>query len=210
MGRYATDNGVDFTPAPAGTHLARCIRLTDIGSQHGEYQGKPTVRNQVIITWELCGTKMTDGQPFIVSAWLTNSLNEKANMRKFLEAWRGRPFTMKELTSFDLETILGKACMLQVVHTEKKKAKVNAIIALPKNTTVPPQVNPSSTFWIDTATDEQFAALTDGIKAIIARSDEWKERMANRASATSKTGDAIGEPDEINPDNDITEEDVPF
>ena len=65
MGRYAKDaGGGDFAPAPAGNHIGRCIKVIDLGTQHSEYQGKPTVRNQVFIQWELCEEKMDDGKPY--------------------------------------------------------------------------------------------------------------------------------------------------
>src|SRR4051812_4472100 len=119
MGRYAQDNGGgDFQSAPVGTHIARCIRLIDLGTQQGEWMGKPTHKNQVLVMWELPNEMMQteDGdKPFIVSKFYTNSLGEKANLRKDLTTWRGRDFTDDELNKFDLQTILGAACMLSVV-----------------------------------------------------------------------------------------------
>jgi hypothetical protein len=109
MGRYANDTGGgDFQHAPIGTHAARCIRLIDLGTQQGEWQGKPTFKNQVLVMWELPDELMEaqdDGQPrpFIVSKFYTNSLSEKANLRKDLTTWRGRDFTDDELDRFDLQ-----------------------------------------------------------------------------------------------------------
>ena len=188
MGRFVSEKGGGFTPAPPGTHVARCIKITDLGTQHGEFQGRATVRNQIMISWELPNAKMPNGQPFSTSAFYTNSLNEKATLRHHLETWRGRKFTVEELQKFDLQSILGKTCLLQVIHNDTGCAKVTAVIALPARTVVPPQVNPSSTFWIETATDAEFEAISDRLKAIIAASDEWKAHTAavkNAATAQS-------------------------
>ena len=135
MGRYAQDTGGgDFKQAPEGNHVARCVGIVDIGTHHGEYQGAPTVRNQIIVRWELpYETDIFEGQekPLIVSKFYTNSLSEKANLRRDLESWRSRSFTTEELMKFDLMAILDKPCAVSVVHSENGKAKVVSVAALP-------------------------------------------------------------------------------
>jgi hypothetical protein len=125
--------GGDFAQCPEGSHIARCIKLIDIGTQKGEYEGKATVRRQLIITWELPNELIPNGElagkPFGVSRFYTASLGEKAALRKDLENWRGRKFTEKELLGFDLKAVLGAPCMLSVVHTEKGKAKVAGVMS---------------------------------------------------------------------------------
>jgi hypothetical protein len=180
MGRYAKDaGGGDFQQAPAGNHVARCIKLTDLGTQHGEYQGQPNVRNQVLVTWELCNEQMTDGKPFIVSHFYTNSLNEKATLRAHLEAWRGRQFSEAEVKSFDLMNIIGKPCMVTVVMNDKGKARVASVASMPKGIPAPEPVNKLSAFWIDEWDQAAFDAMPKGIKAIIEQSDEYKARQGN-------------------------------
>lgn len=176
MGRVAKDNGGgDFQDAPIGTHVAVCIKLTDLGTQHSEYQGQPTTRNQVLVTWELPNERMEDGKPFIVSAFLTNSLSEKATMRHWLESWRGRPFSPEELAGFDLMNILGKGCMLNVIAKPdgKKGVKVGSVMALPKGTAAPKPENEPSAFWMDEFNRARFEELSKGIQEIIMKSDEY-------------------------------------
>jgi len=172
MGRYASDNGGDFTPAPAGTHRAVCVELIDLGTQHGEYQGKPVARNQIIIRWELSDELMEDGQPYLVSGFYTNSLSEKSKLRPLLESWRGRPFTEEELVKFDLQNILGAPCLISVVHKENR-ARVAAASALPKGMERPQPRNPLKTFWIDAWDQAAFDALPEGFRKLIMRSDEY-------------------------------------
>ena len=94
MGRYTSEgSGGSFKQAPAGTHVARAIKIIDLGTQHGEYLGEPTVRSQIVVQWELPNETLTiDGEdkPFIVSCFYTNSLNEKAKLRADLETWSGK------------------------------------------------------------------------------------------------------------------------
>jgi hypothetical protein len=160
-------DGQDFKQVPPGTYSAICIGLIDLGIQAGEYEGKRTERKQVLLRWELPTEPMDDGQPMILSAFLTNSLNEKAKLRHWLEAWRGRAFTKDELAGFDLRNIIGKPCMLSVIHNEKDKAKVNAVMALPKGMTVPPMHNKPLIYDVDNPSGDVFAALPGGIQAII-------------------------------------------
>ncbi len=179
MGRYASEGSgsTDFEPAPAGTHIARCFRIIDIGTHHGEYDGKPNVRNQVIVGFELPNEMEEfngERQPFIVFKFYTNSLGEKANLRKDLEAWRGRPFSTEELIRFDLATILGKPCMVTVVHKDKK-ARIAGVSGLPKGIECPPAFNKSSAFWIDEWNQAAFDALPEGFKKFVRASDEYKK-----------------------------------
>lgn len=182
MGRYAKESGSgsSFTPAPAGTHVARAFALIDLGTQHGEYAGEPTVRNQVVVQFELPNELMQDGQPFSCSKFYTNSLHEKAALRHDLEAWRGRAFNTEELMQFDLMNVLGKPCMITVQHTVNNagntKAKITAVTALPKGMACPPQINASRAFWIDEWDTEAFLALPEGFRKLIEQSDEYKRR----------------------------------
>jgi hypothetical protein len=190
MGRHAKDaGGSDYKQAPIGNHVARCIRLIDLGTQHGEYQGQPNTRNQVLITWELCNEPMDDGKPFTVSHFYTNSLNEKATMRAHLEAWRGRQFTEAECRGFDLNNILGKPCMLTVIANEKGKSKVSAVAAMPKGLKAPEPVNPVSAFWIEEWDQAAFDAIPKGIREIIEKSDEYKARQGNDSKPTGNFDD---------------------
>ena len=199
MARYASDTGGgDFQQAPAGSHIARCVKLTDLGTQTGEYEGKVNHRNQVLVTWELPSELMEDGQPFLVSKFYTNSLGEKATLRHHLVNWRGREFTTEELMKFDLQNILGAPCMLSVVHSEKGKAKVDAVMKMPKGMECPPQINPSFAFWLDEFDPAIFDRVPKGIQAIIMKSPEYAE--------------ATGAPKKAAPPSDFEdfEDSIPF
>jgi hypothetical protein len=193
MGLTVSENsGSTFKSAPAGTHVARCIRLIDIGTQHGEYQGKRTVRRQIIVMWEL-PNELMDGdepKPFVCSKFYTASLSEKANLRKDLEAWRGRAFSNEELAGFDLKTILGKPCMLSIVEKDGGGTKVGGVMSLPKGMQVPPHTNEVWSFDIDDWNEERFSAMSDGIKKLIQGSDEFQSiRQVPAGSVAEMTDD---------------------
>ena len=207
MGRYAQDTGGgDFQHAPVGTHVARCIRLLDLGTQQGEWMGKPIHKNQVLVMWELCNEMMDlDGEkkPFIVSKFYTNSLGEKANLRKDLTVWRGRDFTEEELGRFDLQSILGAPCLLSVVEKGpgKEGVKVAGVMKLPKGQDAPEAKNEKFAFWLDEWNQERFDSLSDGLKKIIQKSPEYAEATgAKQPRSQPKTGGKF----------DDMEDDIPF
>ena len=101
------------------------MRIIDLGTQKGDYQGQVTRKRQNLITWELPNSKMEtgefEGQPFLISKFYTASLGEKANLRRDLVNWRGREFSPEELAGFDHKNILGKCCMLSITANDKGK-----------------------------------------------------------------------------------------
>ncbi|MEK9206840.1 MAG: hypothetical protein AAB922_00005, partial [Patescibacteria group bacterium] len=176
----------------AGTYPARCIKVIDLGTQHGEYLGIAQIKKQVLITFELPTELMESGEwagsPYAISKFYTASLGEKATLRHDLEAWRGRPFTEEELKGFDLKNVLGKPCMVSVIKTQTGKSKINSIMALMKGMTVPDVFNPLVYFDIDEWDSGIFAGLSDGIKKIIMESGEGKERHNNMVKETTPEG----------------------
>lgn len=213
MGRYATETGGgDFQHAPVGTHVARCIRLIDLGTQQGEWMGKPIFKNQVLVMWELCNEMMEiegEKKPFIVSKFYTNSLSEKANLRKDLEQWRGRPFKDEELKKFDLQSILGAQGLLSVVEkgNGKEGVKVSGVMKLPKGQEAPPPKNETFAFWLDEFDATRFESLSEGIKKIIQKSPEFAEAIGAK-EPRSKPGRFDDMQDDIPPAPE--EEEVQF
>lgn len=217
MGRFASDTGgSDFQQAPAGSHVARCIRLIDLGTQTSEYQGQVNHKSQVLVSWELCHelydyedeNKQRVQKPFLVSAFYTNSLGEKANLRKDLISWRGRDFTKEELEKFDLQTILGAPCIVSVVLNDKGKAKVEGVLKLTKGTEAPNCVNKPYAFWLDEFNKDVFDNLSKGIKEIIEKSPEYQEIAKGKTKelADSFTKDNFEQKGQF----DNFEDDIPF
>jgi hypothetical protein len=176
--KWQDNGGGDFEQPPVGTHAARCVKIIDIGTQKGEYQGKATIKRQCIIGWELPNELMSEGEyagkPFVVSKFYTASLGEKANLRKDLANWRGRDFTEAELSGFDAKNILGKGCMLSLTTNDKGKTRVTGVMALPKGMDLPPQTSPTVYFSLDDFDQAAFDALSDGYKKFITASPEYR------------------------------------
>jgi len=153
----AKEKSTGSTPVDEGTYVARCFRIADVGTQHGEYQGRATERRQIIVSWELPTELLEEGEwagkPKAVHSFYTLSLHKKANLRHDLENWRGRAFTAEELEGFEVGTILGASCLVTITHTESGRAKVSGVTALPKGMEVPPAVNDEIFFDLDKGWD---------------------------------------------------------
>jgi len=146
MGIYVSDTGGggDFTPVPEGTHFAVCDMVVDLGRQRTTYMGDVTIKHQVYIRWQIPAerTEWTDGEgvkregPMVIGKTYTASLGEKANLRKDLQAWRGKAFTEAELKKFDIANLIAAPATISVTHKPKEGggvyANVTSIGGLPK------------------------------------------------------------------------------
>lgn len=141
----------EFKRVPAGSHIAVCNLIADCGMQPGSAL-YPNPKRKLYVRFEIPTERVEyekDGQtvegPMTLGSFYTASMNEKATLRKHLESWRGRSFTDEEAAQFDVSAILGKACMLSVVHSEsggKTYANIASIGAMPKGVAIPKAENP--------------------------------------------------------------------
>lgn len=133
--------GGDFKRAPAGSHIAVCNMVADVGLQPGSQQ-YPAPKRKLYLRFEIPGERVEyekDGKqvegPLTIGSFYTASMNEKATLRKHLEGWRGKGFSDDEAASFDVSKLLGKACMLTVIETDsggKTYSNITGIGRLPK------------------------------------------------------------------------------
>jgi hypothetical protein len=186
----------DFEIAPAGNHVAICYAMVDLGQQHIVYNNEEKWQRKVYIGWELSNEQMADGRPFMVSRQFTMSLHEKSTLRAILESWRGRPFTDDELMGFDLKNILGKPCMVNVVHATgnngRTYANVKSIATMPKGMPVPEQINPTMLFEFgDQGFDEdKYIALPQWLKTKISESKDY-QMLSGAAPVVDEWNDEI-------------------
>jgi len=144
--------GGDFETVPEGVYQAVCYQVIDMGIK--ENKAYNSHQRKLRVAWELQGSNMSDGRPHSVSSLYTASLSSKANLRRDLEAWRGRAFTDQELEGFSPKGLLGKGCQINVIHNEsggKTYANIGSIMPLPKGTEVPATANDQIYFsWDET------------------------------------------------------------
>jgi hypothetical protein len=132
-------------PEP-GTTQAVCCAVWDLGLQKSSYMGEEKIQHKIIVAWEIAEKinvpeSEYNGKPYMLTRKYTLSLGDKANLRKDLESWRGKPFSTEELqTGIDLEKLYGVNCLLGIKHeadrndASKVYANVTAILPLQKGT----------------------------------------------------------------------------
>ncbi len=177
----AENKGSDFVLIPAGNHIARCYGMVQIGTikeESGIYAGKE--QHKVRISWETpheCHDFGKGSQPFSVHKEFTLSMNEKATLRKYLESWRGKAFTESEAEAFDITKLIGKPCMINVIHKTSGKgnayADISSIATLPKGLEAPVQVNQTVELSFDNWNQNIFDGLPDFLKDKIKASKEY-------------------------------------
>jgi hypothetical protein len=107
-------------------------------------------------------------------------MGQKANLRRLIEGMLGVALHDNEADSFDLEQLLERPCLLNVVHTESNGntyANIKGASPLPKGMTAPPQFNAPRKFEIMEATKEQIEALPQFIREKVYASNEYKLRF---------------------------------
>ncbi len=124
----------NIEPVPEGQHQAICDMVVDMGMQAGKWGEK----HQLYLRFQLPNLMFEykgEQKPRVLGITFTASLHQKASLRKFVEAWRGKHFTAKQLEGFEMNELAGKTAYLQVVHNEvgdNTYANISGVMALPK------------------------------------------------------------------------------
>lgn len=128
--------GREFPLAPEGVHSAVCVDVHPITTEERPQQYGGGIVDKTMLVWQLEDSD-PDGKPYEVAKKYTASLHEKATLRKDLESWRGRRFTADELLGFELDSVIGACCQLQLLHNVSQKngktyANIQSIMPLGK------------------------------------------------------------------------------
>jgi hypothetical protein len=213
---FIVESGGNFERVPAGMHLARCYRIVDLGTQKSEYMGQVKYAHKIMVGWEIHGTddsgspiKMNDGRPFAIFKNYTLSWSEKANLRLDFQSWRGKPFSQEEMRRFDLKTVLGAWCMLNVIDRDGQDGKtysnvagVTPVPSMIKQGGLPAAVNKNELFKISEPDMEMFNSFSEHLKKKIQASPEW-EKMNGKPKATP-------ERKHVAPTMEDEDSDIPF
>ena len=209
MAIRTTNNSSGFELCPPGVHVARCCKVIDCGTRVDPTFGKR--RRQAWIFWELPNTQRGEGKtgeavdPHIVGKRYTLSHNEKANLRADLESWYGQHFDDKALEDaggFDLEKLLGRTALINVVHSQDGKyANVASVMPLPPNMSCPPAIVPEVVFGFDPYSPATFEMLSENMKEFIKGSEEWQLAVNGHQpkAAATQPGAAAGQQPRADP-----------
>ena len=125
MGLYAKNKPRELLQA--GMHHAICYSVIHLGTQRETYKGETSDVDEVKLTFEfpnIRGKFERDGVevdlPRVKSTFGTRiSLHEKSNLGKMLTSWRGKQFTPAERKTFNILSMAGQNCEIQIIHETK-------------------------------------------------------------------------------------------
>jgi hypothetical protein len=119
-----------FPPIEPGSYHAICYGVIDIGTRETVYGNDKKNSHQVVLQFEIPSERIQverDGKkvdlPKGASKTYLLSLSEKSKLYEHLAQWRGIPFTKEQLAGFDLFSICGANCLLQILNGVSEKDK---------------------------------------------------------------------------------------
>ncbi len=186
----------EYPLVPAGTHLAILYKFMNLGTRLQQFQGKDKEYPDTLcnFTFEIPGelhkftvkndddTETEVEKPLVLSREFTLSMGSKSNLRPFVEGIIGVKLSDEEAAGFNLESLLGQACLISVIHKKsadgsKTFANIVSTSPLIKGMAVPKQFNPTEIFDVNLATQEQINKLPLFLQGKITVSDEYKKRF---------------------------------
>lgn len=197
MSLIVSENSGTYFLVPEGQYNAVCVGVIDLGTQQSQWGTK----KQLLLQWELPEVKHVfdedrGEEPAVISRFFTASLNEKSNLRAFLESWRSKSFTSDELKGFAIDKLLGQPCILTVVHTHNSaepKAVPKVAMKLAKGGPAVQATTPLRKFTFDDPSVSDYENQPEWIRKKIAESSEYASWISNDGQAG---GEHVPPPDD--------------
>ena len=171
----AKNSDSKFRPHPEGQFVGQCVDVIDLGQKVEDYPGKPTsLSHKCALVFRTGELNIETGELVDIAQEYTVSMGEKANLRKALESWRGKPYSEEDCEAgVPLDKLEGQYALVGVGNKTSAKGKkygyIISLVAIPK----------------------QMKKDLPGF-AQYERAKYWEERRADYAKAAQKFMDDIG------------------
>lgn len=165
-----------------GNYIATVYRIIYLGTVETEYMGEKKNVFQVDITWELNNELKVwkegeEPKPVAVSKTYTLSLGSKSNLRPIVEGIVGG-MSDAEAANFDVDSILGKACLLNITHGVADNGKEYLKLQtskLMKGMEAPKGFNPQKVLTYENWDEELYQSLPEWLRTKIASTPEHSQ-----------------------------------
>lgn len=136
-----------FKPHPEGQYVGQCVDTIDLGEKVQDFPGTvPYLAHTCALVFRTGERNEETGDFIDIAREFTVTMGEKANLRKFLEQWRGKPYTAEQIKAgVPLDKLTGNHALLTVAHRTSGKGRVYANIAACVG--VPKQMAGALTDW---------------------------------------------------------------
>lgn len=138
----AKDAGGGFNPHTEGQFAMVCVDVVDLGVNVEVFPGQEPREVPKVALVFASGERQEDGSLTLVTTEMTNSANEKANLRRFLEAWRGRSYSAEQVEAgLPIKLLWSQPALVSIEHVttrkNKKFAKIKSISQVPHGLAAP-------------------------------------------------------------------------
>lgn len=127
-----------YLPHPAGQFVAQCVDAIDLGEKVEDYPGMPEkLTHKCVLVFRTGEKNAQTGDLIDAAQEYTLSLNEKANLRKALESWRGQPYSESQINDgVPLHKLAGNWALIGIAQKTSKNGRtyavVQSIVGVPK------------------------------------------------------------------------------
>lgn len=127
-----------FTPHPEGQFVARCVDAIDMGEKVEQYPGMPKkLAPKCVLIFRTGEQNEATGELIDIGREFTVSMGKKANLRHFLEQWRGKPYDNQQIEDgVPLHKMAGNWALITVAHKRSEAgrtyANITAAVGIPK------------------------------------------------------------------------------
>lgn len=189
----------EFEKHPAMTVGTVCTKVLDLGTHYNEKKQKNERKLRIDFeSTELMKEGEYAGKPFLLINNFNFSMYQNSRLCQFVEAWLGRKFTdQKEADTFDLDNLLGKTALCNVIHSDDGQwVNIGSIMPIPAGMTAPTPVGELLSYSCDDPNPEVLAKLSEKVQAKINASHEVMNPQSGGV-------DERNPPTDIDPDDDI-------
>jgi hypothetical protein len=205
---------------PSGNHIATCYQVIDLGTIEGQWEGQPTFKRKVRLTFELPNELRVFNpdngkQPMVISREFTLSMHENSVLRPFIQSWIGKTMNDDDARKFDISSLCGMSGLLNIIHASKDGktyANISTMTPLIAGMPAPAPINPQTIIFLDDFENfnwDGYNDLPEFMQKKVAESPEWNHLqnwMATKASSLATPPSAPSAP----VTNQTQEDDLPF
>jgi hypothetical protein len=151
-----------FRPHNEGQFVGQCVDVIDLGEKVQDFPGTPKyLAPTCALVFRTGERNEQTGECIDIAREFTVSMGDKANLRKFLEQWRGKPYTSDQIKEgVPLHKLTSNHGLLTVAHKQsgagKTYANITACVGIPK------QMQSAVTSYTDYVRDEYWATKRKG------------------------------------------------
>jgi len=193
----ARGSNATYQSHPEGQFVAQCVDVIDLGDKVEEFPGTPKKLVPKCALVYRTGEKNAETGEYIdIAREFTISMGDKSNLRKYLEQWRGKPYSAEVVAQgVPLHKLTGQHGLLSIAHKTSVQGRTYANIV--SCVGIPKQMAGAVAIYSD-----------------YKRADYWQQRKADYAAAAQVFRAASAAPPDEPTDeeyfNDVSDESLPF